>query len=264
MATNPEIRRALLQKLGVTRQRLSQLAKARKNELPMSTEHAVYTIAHEHGIDIAKHLSKDETADVRRLLADLGARNAAVVQAQSAGNAKGREGKAKQVLVSIKGLPDKLSGMAGSHAREAKVMAERVYPRLYLFENSLRDLIERVLKAEYGDEWWASAVTRKVRETAAGHKAAEAKDQWHGKRGGRGIDYVFLSQLWDIIKHNWTHFSDLFPNQAWIEGLITNDMNVSRRVVAHMNPLADDDVKNIEAAFRKRTKQLKAIDEKLS
>jgi hypothetical protein len=29
----------------------------------------------------------------------------------------------------------------------------------------------------------------------------------------------------------------LFPNQAWVETLITNDMNVSRRPLAHMHPL---------------------------
>jgi hypothetical protein len=40
-------------------------------------------------------------------------------------------------------------------------------------------------------------------------------------------------------------------------------MNVSRRVVAHMNPLEEDDVKNIEAAYRKWAKQRKAIDDKL-
>jgi hypothetical protein len=44
-----------------------------------------------------------------------------------------------------------------------------------------------------------------------------------------------------------------------VETLITSDMNVSRRVLAHMNPLAADDVKNIEAAFRKWVRQLQAV-----
>lgn len=38
----------------------------------MSTEHAVYTIAVEHGIDIAKELGPEEPAEVRRLVAGLG------------------------------------------------------------------------------------------------------------------------------------------------------------------------------------------------
>jgi hypothetical protein len=37
----------------------------------MSTEHAVYTIAFEHGIDIAKELDAEETAEVRRLVSAL-------------------------------------------------------------------------------------------------------------------------------------------------------------------------------------------------
>ena len=52
----------------------------------------------------------------------------------------------------------------------------------------------------------------------------------------------------------------LFPNQAWVETLITNDMNVSRRPLAHMNPLSVDDVTNVEVAFRKWVKQLRAAE----
>ena len=40
-------------------------------------------------------------------------------------------------------------------------------------------------------------------------------------------------------------------------------MNVSRRVLAHMTPLDTDEVKNLEAAFRKWTKQLKGVEDKL-
>jgi hypothetical protein len=69
--------------------------------------------------------------------------------------------------------------------------------------------------------------------------------------------------LWAIIKHNWTDFKDLFPSQAWVETLITSDMNVSRRPIAHMNPLAADDISNIEAAFRKWVKQLRAKKDEL-
>lgn len=262
MATNPQIRSALLKKLGVTRQRLSQLAKARKLVLPMSTEHALYTIAHEQGVDIAKHLSAAETAQVQQALTALRGRNGG--DAAAVARQPGRQKRNPKVIsVSIKGFPTKLSEIAGTHAREAKMMAERVYPRLYVFENSLRDVVERVLSAKKGTDWWAKTVPKKIRDTAAKHKAAESKDQWHGKRGDREIDYVFLSQLWDIIKHNWSCFKGLFPNQAWIEALITNDMNVSRRVVAHMNPLGDDDVRNIEAAFRKWVKQIKAVEDEL-
>ena len=40
-------------------------------------------------------------------------------------------------------------------------------------------------------------------------------------------------------------------------------MNVPRRVIAHMNPLEENDIKGLESDFRKWIKQLKAIEDKL-
>src|SRR2546429_415293 len=51
-----------------------------------------------------------------------------------------RKTKSKAAVVSIKGMgPLKLSVITKVHADEAKLMADQIYPRLYLFENSLRD-----------------------------------------------------------------------------------------------------------------------------
>lgn len=261
MATNPGLKKALLAKLKVTPQRLSQRVQDRKRALPMTTEQATYTIAHEEGLDVAKYLTRDETAEVRQMVSCL--QSVAVKESQGTTTREPR-GKPKTAQVTIAVSSSKLAVISSVHANEAKVMAERVYPMLYLFENSLRDLIERVLKAAYGDEWWIKAVPKKVRDTAALHKAAEAKNPWHGKRGKRELEYVLLSQLWHVIHHQWEHFADLFPNQAWIEALVTNDMNVSRNVIAHMNPLDDGDVKNIEAAFNKWARQLKAVESRLA
>lgn len=258
MATNQELQKALLKKLNVTRQRLSQRAQAMKRVLPMTTEQAVYVIAHEEGLDITRYLSGEETAEVRQLVSCLGP--AAPKERQDTAAPRGH---ARPVRVTISVSPAALGVIASAHANEAKMMAERVYPMLYLFENSLRDLIERVLRAAYGDEWWAEAVPKKVRDTAERHKTSEDKNAWHERRGRRDVEYVYLAQLWDIIKHQWQHFADLFPNQAWIEALVTNDMSVSRNVIAHMNPLGNDDVRNIEAAFNKWARQLKAVEGRL-
>jgi hypothetical protein len=150
-------------------------------------------------------------------------------------------------------------GMTATHAKEAKMMAERVYPKLYFFENSGRDLITRVLKDAIGDDWWDKVVLPKVRNKAAGRKADEAKDPWHGKRGAALIDYLDLSDLPLIVTapKAWPHFKKFFDRPSWFQELI-NELNVSRRVAAHMNPLEEDDVKNVEAAFRKWAKLMKA------
>jgi hypothetical protein len=262
--TNRAIRTAVLEKLGVTPQRLSQLVKARKQELPMSTPLAVYTIAHDNSIDISRHLDGDQTAEVRRLLTELRNRGQPAQPATATRRSSRHRAGRKEVKVTIAGIDvGKIPALSQAHANDAKRMSERAYPTLYIFENSVRDLIERVLKANYGKDWWTTAVPGTVQKRAEEHKKAEDKDAWHSPRGRRPIDYVFLNDLWLIIKHNWADFRTLFPNQAWVESLITSDMNVSRRVLAHMNPLPADDISNIEAAFRKWTKQLRAVEDEL-
>lgn len=255
MATNRKLRTALLEKRNFSPQRLSQLVKRRKAELPMSTEMATYTIAHESGIDISKYLSSDETAGVRELVAQL---RSSTPSATTNGKTTQRPATPKPALMTIGGLGIKqLPGMSAVHANEAQQMAT-VYAAMYVFENSLRDVIERVLRHRFGQAWWTSGVPQKIQEVATQRKADERKDPWHGKRGSRPIDYVDLSALVKIVKHRWKLFEKIFPTPAWIEVLVTHDMNVSRRVVAHMNPLATDDIKNVENALRKYEKVLKA------
>lgn len=264
MATHRKLKADLLKRLGVTPQRLSQLAKNRKRELPMSTEHAVYTIAHENEIDISKYLSSEETAEVRRLVSDLRNGGQPSQAAAKSPQAQRQPATRRDVKVTIAGVDvGSIPGLRPAHAKEAKLMSESVYPALYFFENSVRDLIERVLRNAFGKDWWTTAVPATVQRTAKKHMDDEKKDPWHSPRGRREIDYVFLNELWAIIKHQWSHFKALFPNQAWVESLITSDMNVSRRVLAHMNPLAAEDIRNIEAAFRKWTRQLQAVADKL-
>lgn len=259
MATNRHIKQALLDKLDVTPQRLSRLVKARKDELPMSTEQAVYTLAHEHRIDISRYLSKEETAEVRQLVAHLRTGRQPAPPGSNRRQARGQS-QSKPVLVTIAGVKvDRLPGMTATHAKEAKVMAEKIYPTLYVFENSARDVISNVLKARVGDDWWDGVVPQKVRDKATQRKTDEAKDPWHGKRGSALIDYLDLTDLPSIVSapKAWPHFRKLFSRASWFQELV-NELNVSRRVAAHMNPLASDDVKNVEAAFRKWAKVLKA------
>jgi hypothetical protein len=261
VATNRAVREALLAQLSVTPQRLSQLVKKRKQQLPMTTEQAVYTIAHENGIDLSKELTKDETTEVRGLVAQL--KSQIPAQPTQGGPAKAKKSsKPAPVKVVIAGVDvGEVAGLKATHAKEAKAMAERVYPTLYLFENSVRDLIERVLRAKYGPDWWSVAVSKKVRDKADEFKEAERKDTWHGKRGRRDLDYLLLTQLWTIIRDKWKDFEELFPQgQAWVQALIESDMNVSRRVIAHMNPLEEDDIKGLEASFRKWVKHLRAVE----
>jgi Swt1-like HEPN len=265
VATNRKLKDDLLKKLGITEQALNLRAQRRKNELPMSTEQAYYTIAHDEGFDLSKYLSSDIVAEIRALVRDLKAGQAGA----STNGGTSRKTKAtpskKTTVVKIAGMTEaELPGMTTKHANEARQMSDSVYPMLYLFENSLRDLIERVLKSVHGGDWWTKAVPLGPQKKFTQRKADERTDPWHGRRGNREIDYVDLTDLWLIIKDNWASFKAFFPSgQAWVESIITNDMNVSRRPLAHMNPLATEDVENVKNAFRKWTKLLNAIEDTL-
>ena len=263
MATNRAVRAALLAELDVTPQRLSQLSSDRKKILPMSTEDAVYTIAVDNGIDISKILPEDDTARVRAIMAHLKSASSPNIssasKAKKARKSRGQLTQTRMSSIDIKGIP----GISQADLSSAKRIAESAYPILFLFENSLRGIIELVLSAHFGPDWWTKSVPEKVKNAASTRRQSETKDAWHERRGAREIDYVDLVDLWSIVNHQWSYFKVLFPTKPWIESLITSDMNISRRQVAHMNPITADDVKNVEAAFRKWVRQLRGVSHRI-
>ncbi len=258
-----EMKEHLLAKLDIGPRQLRRLIAKRAAELPSTNEQALFTLAHDNGLKLSHYLTADQIAEVRTLVQ---ARpTTASASARTSGSRAPRKSSPRTVSVSIANTKfGDIPGLKLSHANEAKAMAEGVYPLLYIFENSLRDLIELVLKAKYGNDWWTTAVPAKVREAADQLKTDEKKDTYHGKRGRRDIDYLLLTQLWKIINHKWKDFEPLFPpGKHWVQSMIENDMNVSRRPIAHMNPLEDDDIKNVETAFRKWVKNLRAVADEL-
>jgi hypothetical protein len=259
MAAHSELRNALLAKLGVSGRRLHQLAAKRKAQLPMTTVQAYYTIAHDHGIDVSRYLSPEETAEIRGLVAQLKATPSTAASAPPRPRPASSPSRPRTTVVTIGGVKvENVPGLDPAHAKEAKAMAEVVYPMIYVFENSARDLIARVLERAYGSDWWELAVPKKIRDAADRTKKDEEKEAWHGARGRRDIDYVLLSDLAKIVRARWEHFEEIFPRESWFEELVSGDMNVPRRVIAHMHPVSKEDVRLLEAAFRKWANQLKA------
>lgn len=252
MPTNSAVRSALLAKLGITRQALSHRAQDMKRRQPMTTEDAVYVIAHSNGIDVGRHLDQDTLSRVRAIVAKSSSAEPASRRARAPAT--------RVVSVSIAGLTiSEVPGLSVVHAQEGKRMAEQVYPLLYFFENSARDLIHAVLRAQIGEDWWSQIASSRLQGKARDRLADEGREAWHGGRGAHPVFYVDLPDLPTIIAHAraWACFKLIFPRLSWFEGVV-DDMNVSRRVVAHMNPLAADDIKLVAAGFAKWNKQLVA------
>lgn len=258
-----ELREHLQEKLGVGDRQMRHLIAKRAADLPSTNEQALFVLAHENGLRLQNYLTSGQIAEVRSLVR--GAAAPAAPSTSQGGRAAPKDVPRQRVSIMIGEMSlGEVPGLKASHAKEAKAMAERVYPLLYVFENSIRDLIELVLKTKYGSGWWATAVPSKVREAAENLKEQEKRDTYHGKRGRRDIDYLLLMHLWKIIEHKWTDFAPMFPpGKHWVQSLIENDMNVSRRPIAHMNPLREDDIRNVEQAFRKWRENLEKVADKL-
>lgn len=231
----------------------------------MAREHALYVLAFEHGIQLDKYLDADDLATVadqvtryRRVrtnaMTESGNGSTKVAKPTARKDATPREVIVKVTGAEFKDLPKLMFGLVGPAQRAA----EEAYHLLHIFENSMREVIHRVLEAQHGSTWW-DEVPKGIRNKAAQYQQNEAKEAWHLPRGVEPIQYVDLLDLAAIIEHPklWSHFKPLFPREGFVSGLV-HDMNVSRRVVAHMNVLPKAEVRTVQVTFRKWARQLKA------
>jgi hypothetical protein len=248
------LREAVRQALGgVSRQALEQRADRIRKKLPMTKDDAVAVIGHQQGVDISRWLDESSLSRISSYVAQLTG-----TAARQPSQSPSRSAKQKSVSIEMAGVRiGHIPGLTASHAKEAQLMAEKVYSVLYIFENSARDLITRLLEAALGSEWWEQ-IPEEVRNQAAKNMKKEGLEAWHSKRG-EPIQFVDLPQLKNIVRDRalWPHFKPIFNRETWFDSVV-DDMNVSRRVVAHMNPLSADDIKSVENGFRKWVRQLQA------
>ncbi len=133
--------------------------------------------------------------------------------------------------------------------REAKMMAERVYPKMYVLENSVREVILRVMRKAHGDGWWNTHAPDKMREGVQRRQSAEKGKAWHGKRGAHEIYYTDIDDLKRIVNKNYDDFRELFPDPTWFDHTI-DVVTPSRNVSSHHNPLSADDVKRVDVFLK--------------
>lgn len=144
---------------------------------------------------------------------------------------------------------------------EAREMA-KIYPYLYIFENSLRYLITQRLSTRYGKDWWETRVGKDIKDKAAERIQKEGKNRWHGRRGAHPIFYTDIDELRAIIASNASEFETVLPDVKrpieWITQRI-EEISMSRNVVAHNNPLADDDITRVRVYFKDWARQIGSL-----
>ncbi|RHA39001.1 Swt1 family HEPN domain-containing protein [Cellulomonas rhizosphaerae] len=138
-------------------------------------------------------------------------------------------------------------------SEEARTQAEsmgRVYELLYCLENSIRELVEATLREAFGvDKWWTNGVDLAIRKIAEKRQVDDHKARWHGPRGESLLAYVDFPQYGDIIVGQWQHFEPLLGDQAWVNYYF-EELNRTRRALAHTGTLTDADVERMEIRVR--------------
>lgn len=165
---------------------------------------------------------------------------------------------ARQRLISRKvtdafGLPVNL-------INEANRMTE-AYQAIYVFENLIRHAVMTTLEEKYGKDWWnnPNVVSKTIKDYVESRKQEEKRNRWHAIRGSHDIFYTNFGHLDRIITTNINDFKKVFGDleiQAEMRQL-----ERSRNIIAHNNPLPDREVRRIKMYYRDLLKQLGKYEE---
>jgi hypothetical protein len=239
MPTDPNVRRELLQRLGITPQGLSYRARKIKESYgPMTTEEAVYVIAHLEGIDLSRHLSI-ATLDRVRALVPRG------IQYSHTKQSVRDTGKTKTPAPTRqKGYPL----VSESQTKIAENLGGTVYPLLFVLENSIRELISLHLSKK-GSDWWDKFVPHKVKTGVERTMKNEARYPYRNKRGDEPLSYANFSDLKHIILANQSEFAYAIIDFDWF-AVHMDEIYMVRNNIAHCVPLSADDVSRLEVFFR--------------
>jgi len=243
------LRETIVKKLGIKKSRIYAKAKELAIQAQTKTEDGIYLFAAQSGINLNKFLPSEKVRQIRELLFQI----KQPVQGLQLGTDKIKKKPViKNVTVNIcKNVSLNNSLLSDKVLKEAKDMAEKVYPLLYVFENSAREMIVRVMRHAYGNNWWDinTKVSTDIRNKVKDRMANEDKNPWHGRRGAHPIYYTDLEHLGQIVKNNWPLFRQILPTQEWFLQRV-KEISQSRNPVAHMNPLTKEDIERIKVYTR--------------
>ena len=248
---NKEILKALMDKTGKSKRTVYRMIENVMKEyyytIP-SKRIAANLLASRTGIKVNEILSKDELFELQKYLAvPITIPTTRVVK------------RTKKISTPILKIDEKIIeafNLPPNLIKEAKRMAEEVYPRIYVLENSLRYVVSSTLQKKYGEEWWNKCnISKEIRKKVKSRINSERINRWHGKRGSHPIFYTDFDDLRSIIINNWEEFKKIFPDQIWVQSRL-KDIEPSRNIIAHSNPLPMREIKRIKMVMEDFRKQL--------
>lgn len=134
------------------------------------------------------------------------------------------------------------------HVARAEKMSF-VYTTVAAFENSVRELIKRVLLEALDEDWWNAGVSEKIRKAAESRMEEEKKIRWHVQRGDDPIRFTMLPNLANIIAQNFEHFEPYLHNIEWVRSIFET-VERSRNVIMHSGTLSDRDMARLGSLIR--------------
>lgn len=265
-----QLREALIGRTHWNTRQLSSRVQHLRAQTPMTTGMAQAVLAHRNGVHIAKYLHEDEVHRVRDILAKLAVMSAGNGNGVKAGT-RSKSATKKQVSERTIVFPSKFRlrdpFLPDAKVREAQEMAA-VYPILYVLENSMREVVQRVMRAKHGADWWNSALTsglmKELKERSDSRRKKEELTSWHQRRGAHPIDYIDLRELGAII---FAKQDDFFPevlgnNRQWLEQFM-REVEPSRNVLCHMNPLSELNARDLEVKAERWRQMLEERRDKI-
>jgi len=130
-----------------------------------------------------------------------------------------------------------------------------VYIVFFCLENAVRELIQDRLSERRGISWWVDAIPTKIQDHVKGLKEKEEINRYHAQRSSSLIGYTTFGNLSQIITNNWNDFSDLFPDQHWINSRF-KDLEMSRNIIMHTGLLPEIEIERIESIARDWIRQV--------
>jgi hypothetical protein len=182
-----------------------------------------------------------------------------VYRAQLAEEALDREGRPKAALPFLdEEVAEKVSlSLLDDHfVTQARRMAT-VYTAIAAFEQTVRDLVQRVLLEDAGADWWEQRVSTSVKSKAKKRQEDEAKHRFHTQRGDDPISFIDFGDLLNVMRANEAVFEPFWPSPEWARGIF-DAVERSRNVIMHSGLLDLEDVERVGMNIRDWVRQVGA------
>jgi hypothetical protein len=178
------------------------------------------------------------------------------LMAEQALDAEGRARAALPYLDEEVAATVSLSLLDEGFVAQARRMAT-VYTAIAAFENTVRDLVRRVLLDDKGADWWEKGVSNSVKTKATRRQEEEAKHRFHTQRGEDPVSFIDFADLLNVMRANEEAFAPFWPSPEWAKSVF-DALERSRNVIMHSGMLDPEDIERVGMMIRDWVRQVGA------